>query len=51
MARAVPGSPVPKPLEEEQLLEAADESHTFLKGNAPRLKLGKDVVNCLTNWT
>ena len=47
VARAVAALPVPEPLEEEQLPEGADESHD---PHAPRLT-GKDMVNCLMNWT
>ena len=48
VARVVAVLPLPKPPEKEQLLEGADEvqdSHT------PDWPLGKDMVNCLINWT
>ena len=48
VARAVLALPVPKPLEEVQLLERADESHN---PHTPRLTIRQGMVNCLMNWT
>ena len=48
VARVVAVLPVPKPLEEAQLLEGADESHD---PHTPRLTIRQDMVNCLMNWT
>ena len=47
VARVVAALPEPKPPEEEQLLEGADVSHD---PHTPRLT-GKDMINCLMNWT
>ena len=47
VASAVAALPVPKSLEEEQLLEGAAEPHD----SHTAWLTGKDMVNCLMNWT
>ena len=48
VARVVAALPVHKPFEEEQLLEGTTEPHD---SHTLGWQLGKDMVNCLTNWT